>query len=958
MFLLLLCVPFLSIGTISNESQIITPAKTNVSYNQEVNNKLSKTAAQNDPVLTSTSNIGSWKELGPTPLANPNNIVGWGSAPFSGRVTALSVNNSNPQEIYLGAAQGGVWKSLDGGSHWIPLMDGQDSLAVGAIAISPDNHILYVGTGEPNHNADGYYGIGLLKSVDEGKTWTTLGENYFNNSAISSIIISSSNPNNILVSTTMSAIAKGLVEVSNSNGLGVFLSTDGGVTWSPTLQTGTTGTEGIAQMVVNTTNPNNIFAGDFEGVIWESLNGGVSWSLYLNAPTTADQGRVALAVTSANPSLLYAVFVNSTGEIYTMLAYDSSTVTDYYFNNLPTPSSNENGPCGGQCYYNLLIAVDPSNVNTIYVGTNNLYKSIDGGTTWSFLGGAKLNGYLHPDQHAFAFSPANPSVIYSGNDGGIWKSIDGGSTWVTLNTNLGITQFDSISASPSDDAHLLGGVQDNACDIYTNNTSWTIAAGGDGGASMFFNDTTMACNYVKASVRISPDNGLHFYDENTGLNTADPIEFYAPMVQDPSNSSIIYFGSNRIYKTTTDSFSWTDISGVISNDKITSIAVSKSNEKILYEGDTQGIVKISTNGGLNWNEIFNTNTLYSKIIPISSVAVDPFNSSIIMVSLANQTNPRMFYSPDQGANWYYYYLTGVPDVAVNVIKINPITDVPFIGTDRGLYYLNDTGYWNQLGTGLPNAAIFDLTFTASNYLVIGTHGRGAWLNYMTPFITLNTANNTSYKSGSQISFDISDPNGFTNATYHWDSNTNTTASSSMSISIPTSEGQHILYVYAKDPAGNWASKRFNLRTDNTPPVISLSDLSNDTIVDGGSTVNLTVQDDSPIQSVIYNLNGSTNITVSLNNGTINVTIPNSNGQVTLIIYAKDSAGNVVSKNYIFTIKAKESTSSNQTLTTSTTTSSPNSNSESPSSSHNTPGFGLYIFSMSLIMLFFSKKKKK
>ena len=519
-------------------------------------------------------------------------------------MTAIAVNSSNTQEIYLGTAQGGVWKTLDGGNHWTPLMDQQDSLAVGAITISPDGHTVYVGTGEGNHGGDNYAGIGLLKSTNEGKTWSVLGATYFKDSAITSIIVDPSNANNILVSTTWAVLGKGLIFASNQNGLGVFLTTDGGSTWTLTLQ-GSSNTDGIAQMVTNSTNSSIIFASDFAGVIWQSTSFGSqgSWTNYIHVTSASDQGRVAMAVTPANSNLLYGVFVNSTGEIAFSLVYDSSAPSNSaftYFNNLPDPTNLQYGPCGGQCWYDLTINVDPIDVNTIYIGTNNLYKTIDGGTTWTFLGGAEQNGNLLPDMHAFAFAPNNHNIIYSGNDGGIYKSTNGGSTWSSLNTNLGTIQFDSIAASPTDDTHLLGGVQDNACDIYTNSTSWTISASGDGAASLFINDTALICNYVNVGFRISLDNGQSFINFNDGLNTNDPSEFYAPMTQDPNDPWTMYYGTNRIYKITADATAWTDISGQLSAGTITTIAVAKSNNQTIYEGDSKGIVKMTTNGGTSW----------------------------------------------------------------------------------------------------------------------------------------------------------------------------------------------------------------------------------------------------------------------------------------------------------------------------------------------------------------------
>ena len=928
--LIVLCLPLFSInsGSPSNQNTLQNFVDSKNTYLNTVTNSV-----QAQPTLQSATGTGSWQELGPMPLANPNSISGWGTGPFSGRVTAIAVNGSNSNEIFIGAAQGGVWKSIDGGLTWMPLMDQQNSLAVGAIALSPDNSTLFVGTGEPNHSFDSYYGIGLLKSTDGGNSWIKLGADYFSESAISSIIINKTNPNNILVSTTWAVADKGFIRTQNSNGLGIFLSTDGGTTWTNTLSSA----YGVEDMVANSDNSSIIYAGDNQGHIFQSLDGGITWgtSPYQTGPVS---GRVALAVTQANPNDLYYVFVNDTsGEINAIGVIYNQSKTLFNFASLPAPNSSQYGPCNGQCWYNLFIKVDPINNDTIYIGTNSIYKSIDGGKTWSFLGGAQWNGPLHPDQHALVFSPNNANVIYSGNDGGIYKSIDGGLSWTSLNTNLGTIQFESISASPTNDAHLIGGAQDNACDIYTNSTGWTFAAGGDGGASLFISDSAMACNYVYLDPRISVDNGLVFSDVLDGLNQSDPSQFYAPMVQDPNNPSTLYFGTNRIYKLTNPAGNWTDLSGIITNSQnsITSIAISKTNSSIMYEGDTQGSVKISTNGGVKWTTILNTN----NSIPITSVAVNPFSSSIVYVAIASQANPRLLLSDNQGATWSYVNLAGVPNVAINVIKINAITNVIFIGTDRGLYYLNSSGQWDQIGSGLPNAAIFDFTFTASNYLVVGTHGRGAWLNYITPFITLNAlTNNSYYRSGTQAGITIQDPNGVNEATYHWDSASNTVASSSFTVNLPSGDGQHILYASAQDIAGNWKNVTFVFNVDNTSPVIALS-LSQNTILTSGSSFNVLITDKSPLQIIEFNWNGGSNSTTVLNNGQITITAPNVNGKATLYVYAEDAAGNWANKNFTFTIEPKQTT---------TTTS---------SKSGKTPGFEIGILLVAVSFLLILRKRR-
>lgn len=912
------------------------------------------------PVLTTNTKNGSWQELGPTSLSNTNNIPTWGSGPFSGRVTAIAINGTNSQEIYVGTAQGGVWKTLNGGSTWTPLMDQMNSLAVGSLAISPDNHTLYVGTGEGNLGGDNYAGIGLLKSTNEGQSWSILGSNYFNGSSISSIAIRNNNPNYILVSTTVGGYAKGLAYGYNSNGIGIYLSTNGGSTWS--LRKDLSSYLGVAQLLVNTSNDNIIYASDYYGTIWRSSDGGLTWGSYWT--NSSYPGRISIAMTPANLKNLYAIFSDfNTGEIVSIGYTDGSSTTT--FNPLPAPNSNQYGPCSGQCWYDLTINVDPTNANTIYIGTNNLYKSTTGGSSWSFLGGAEGNGYLHPDMHAFAFAPGNPSVIYSGNDGGIYKSTNAGSTWTSLNTNLGTLQLVTVSASPTNDAHLIAGAQDNACELYTNSTTWTIASSGDGAGTAFFTDTAMACNYVNLYPDVSSDNGLTFINVTDGLNFNDYSQFYAPMAQDPNNPNILYFGSNRIYKMTYPTLSWADLSGIITSGtySITSIAVSKTHPNELLEGDSQGNVKLSTSGGSTWN------TVLAQSIPVTSVAIDPFNSSILYASFATTTNPQFYYSLDQGSSWNPFSLTNVPNVAINVIKVNPVSDTLFIGTDRGMYYLNNSGSWNLLGSGLPNAAIFDFTFTASNYLVVATHGRGAWLNYITPVVTLNkpTVNGTSMQGGKYLSITISDPNGFTNGTYHWDQNSNTTVLNSFNTTLPASEGQHILYVYAKDVSGNWVKKDYVFFTDNTPPTVTLSTITNDTSIPPLTTVDFNLFDTNSIQNVQFSWNGNANETATVIADKISITAPSIAGQAILQIYAEDSAGNIGFTTFIFVITQPTTTppSSSQPISSQPISSQPiTSSSGSPNTQSKTssklPSFELTLLMISfgLIVLIRRKQTKK
>lgn len=974
LLLLFLCLPMFISAEMSGQSPISTNKveAQRISSTTSLINQVSVqlNSAQSESVLNTLPGNGSWQELGPSPIIEGGNYSGWGTPPFSGRVTAIAVNGSNQQEIFVGAAQGGVWKSLDGGNHWIPLMDNQTSLAVGTIALSPDNSTIYVGTGEPNHSGDSYYGSGLLKSTDGGVTWTTLGASYFSNSAISAIVINKSNPLDILVSTTFAVFGNGYSSIENSNGVGIFRSADGGTTWVHTLASGNNvGTYGIASMVANVTNQNTIYAGDFYGSIWKSTDGGINWKIFYSEPSLAYNERVQVAVTPANDSLLYAVLTNSSYDIYTAFTYDTISGTTYTFNPFPIPNQYQYGPCNSQCFYDLVLTVSPVDQNTIYVGTNSLYKTTNLGQTWSFLGGAEWNGNLHPDQHALFISPDNPNVIYSGNDGGIWKSTNAGSTWTNLNTNLGITQFSSIAASPTNDTHLIGGVQDNACDIYTNNTSWKFAAAGDGGASLFINDNTMLCNYDHLDPRISVDSGTAFNDIKAGLNQNDQSAFYAPMTQDPSNPAIIYLGSNNLYRVNlTSSTTWTDISntsGYLSTGFITSIAVSKSNGNIIYVGDNKGIVQVSTDGGYTWKQILSSSdsitmpALGGQVVPVTSVAVDPFNPNIVMVSFAVQNNADgVVYSTDQGSTWSTTTLTALSGVAVNVIKISPVTDIAFIGTDRGVYYFNGSDTtWYQVGTGLPNAAVFDLAFTASNYLVAATHGRGVWLNYLTPFITLDSlTNNTYVSSGTQVNALITDPNGFSNGAYYWDSNIVSTTNGKINTIIPSGQGPHFLHVSAQDTLGNWRNVTFVIYVDDSVATMTLPVTFTNTTLISGSTIELYLNNslNIPIDTALANWNGTANTTVVTGgtgtNGNLTLTIPNGNGIIYLHVYIMDAYGKWTAKTFVFTIQPK------QTTTSTSTTSSVSSNSSTSTKSKSSPGFETVALLGALGIIFLLRKR--
>src|SRR5437667_5764664 len=325
-------------------------------------------------------------------------------------VTAIAIDSSHNGTVYLGGAQGGVCKSTKGGSSWIPLTDDQPSLAIGSLAVDPKG-TLYVGTGEGNNAGDSYYGAGILRSYDGGATWSLLGASTFGRSTINRIVISPTNTNTILVATGFGTTSSSTISQIVPPGVptGIYLSTDAGNSWTLTTPQGVG-----SDLVLDPTNPSIVYAA-VSGVVYKSTNGGSLWTALSGGLPTSGAGRIALAVSAASPATVFAAIdAGGQGQLYRTLNAGAN------WSQMAAPANF----CDSQCGYNLVIAVDSTDPNTIYLGGFEPWRTTDGGNSWvdlEFYNG----GFMHPDQHALAFSPTAHSTVYLGNDGGIWYSTSG-----------------------------------------------------------------------------------------------------------------------------------------------------------------------------------------------------------------------------------------------------------------------------------------------------------------------------------------------------------------------------------------------------------------------------------------------------------------------------------------------------------------------------------------------------
>jgi len=478
------------------------------------------------------ANTMTWTPIGPQPLTSSSPTV----KQASGRASAVAVDPTDPNIVYVGGAQGGVWKSLDGGSTWTVLTDSEASLAIGAIAIDGSAascgvagpcQIIYVGTGEQTNSIGSYYGAGILKSTDGGANWMQLGQAVFlgpgggpfssgfspgGGARISSLAIRPGTGG-----ATAEILAGVLIFQSSDTGTssGIYRSVDGGNNWTRVLS-GAPGTE----VVFDPSNGSIAYAalgrastgGDPDNGIYKSTDGGATWCALMRATVTstngvsgcaggpqilANMGRIELAIAPSSPSTIYASIGNSVGGSSDLLGVFKTTNAGLNWNQLSPANAliaGTSSTCSAQCWYDHVIRVHPNNPNVVYLGGaatggtagNYFIRSTDGGNNWTGIANDGSDR-LHVDIHAIAFSMigTNASRIFVTNDGGLWSAdVSGGGTgtvdWVNHNgpaagssMALGTLQYyPGHSIHPGNVDFTIGGTQDNGTHIYAGTLGW------------------------------------------------------------------------------------------------------------------------------------------------------------------------------------------------------------------------------------------------------------------------------------------------------------------------------------------------------------------------------------------------------------------------------------------------------------------------------------------------------
>ena len=637
-----------------------------------------------------------------------------------GRVADIAGDPVDANKFYVGAASGGVWKTTDGGATFTPIFDGRGSLSTGALAVDPrDSNVLYVGTGEasPGGGSVTYPGDGVWKTSDGGATWQHLG--LVQTVAIGRIVIDPVHPDTVFVAAMGNLFSRNVDR-------GVYRSQDAGQTWTKVLFV--SDIAGAVDLAIDPVDPSRVYAATWERIrfpseriyggpgsgVWLSTDGGTTWARLaggLPAPET-EPSRIGIAIAPSSPSTIYAVYyrkADTSLEAVFRSTDGGATWTPQVGTNLRNILSNQ-GTWSGRIF------VHPTNPSEVWIDGVGLARSNNGGATFSSVGG------LHADHHAQWFFPANPAIVWKGNDGGLYRSTNGGTTWTHFD-NLPISQFYTVEAHIKEPFKIYGGMQDNGVKrTATGQTNdWSNVTGGDG-FEVHVDPSSTKVIYSESqfgALRRSVNGGASFSNATSGLSGR--LGWKTPLAFDPATNgtgldTTMYLGSNLLFRSTNSAASWTPISADLTNGDqgvggvvfgtITAVAVAPSNRSTLYIGTDDGNVWVSRDTGHSYTRV----DLALPDLWVTRVAVDPQNDAIAYVTFSgfrvDQPLAHVFRTTNHGTTWSD--ISGkLPDAPVNDLAIDPRhTTTLYAGTDVGVFVTHDLGAtWGPLGVGLPDGVV-------------------------------------------------------------------------------------------------------------------------------------------------------------------------------------------------------------------------------------------------------------
>jgi len=684
-----------------------------------------------------------------------------------GRTKAAVGVPERPGLFYIGVVNGGVWKTTDYGVTWKPIFDDQPTGSIGAIAVAPTNpDILYVGSGEGlPQRPDLSTGDGMFKSIDGGRTWSHLGlrDAY----QIAQIVVDPRDANRLFVAVL------GHPQGPNPE-RGLYLSEDGGRTYRKVL--GQDENTGAADVVLDPANPDIVYAvlwqtrqapwenGEFNGPnsgLFKSVDGGRTWrQLTEGLPTFADGlGRIGITVAPSRPGRLFAtVDVRGRGLLYRS---DDAGASWRQITDDPRAASRPSDFAE--------VKVDPTNPDIVYTGSILVWKSVDGGQTWTAFRGAAGGD----DYHRIWIHPADPRVMLVAGDQGAIITVNGGESWSSW-YNQPTAQFYHVSTDNAWPYRVCGGQQESG--------SVCISSRGDDGQITFREWHPVGVEeygYV-APDPLDPDivygGKVTRYDRRTGqVQNVAPRLFRGPdyrllrtmpVLFSPADPKTLFFASNVVWKTRDGGVNWTQISpdltrrdsvvpanvGVYaSTDEargrhpgvVYTLAPSPRSIDWLWAGTDDGLIHLTRDGGKTWTDVTPPGLVpWAKV---SLIEASPFDTLTAYAAIntfrLDDLRAHIYRTRDGGRTWTHI-TSGIPDAGVvNAVREDPVRrGLLFAGTEREVYFSIDDGdHWQSLRLNMPATSIRDLVVKDDD-LVVGTHGRSFWiLDDLTPLRQVSQA---------------------------------------------------------------------------------------------------------------------------------------------------------------------------------------------------------------------------
>jgi photosystem II stability/assembly factor-like uncharacterized protein len=680
-----------------------------------------------------------WREIGPL---------------RGGRTVAIDGVADQPNLFYIGAVNGGIWRSRDAGRTWQPIFDGEATGSIGAIAVAPgDPRIVYAGSGEGLQRPDLAVGDGLYKSSDGGATWTHLGLR--DGQQIAKIAVDPKNAGRLFVAVLGHPYGPNAQR-------GIYRSLDGGATFSRVLFKDDN--TGAFDVMLDPNDPEVVYAtlwaarqapweigGSFEisgSGIYKSVDGGTTWTqLATGLPARIGRSEIAVAPSDSRTVYAYADVENKGDEAGALYRSDDGGAHFALVNDAAEIAQRGDDLVS--------LAVDPRDPRTVYLTNTSTYRSNDGGRTLVAIKGAPGGD----DYHTVWINPRDPKIVALASDQGATISVDGGATWSSW-YNQPTAQMYHVNADDRFPYWVCGGQQESG--------SACVSSRGDWGQVTQRDWHTVGAQEYGYVVPDPLHRGITFggklekHDERTDqTQEVSPIALASkryrvvrtePIAFDHFNKRVLYFGANVVFATANAGQSWHAISGDLTRPRpaaartlgpfesddpqhgthrgvVYALAPSYVHSGTIWAGTDDGLVWVTRDGGKHWSDVTPPAlTPWSKVAQIDASRYDDDTAYVTVNRFRlDDLHPYVYVTADGGKRWQRI-TEGLPDQPVNAVRQDPVVhNLLYAATENGVAVSFDAGArWQSLQSNLPHTSVRDL-IVHGNDVVIATHGRGFWV---------------------------------------------------------------------------------------------------------------------------------------------------------------------------------------------------------------------------------------